>query len=54
MAVLDPAQRRYAELSREPERVRELLRQGANRARGRARAKVDLAKREIGLLPLRD
>jgi tryptophanyl-tRNA synthetase len=52
-AVIDalaPIQVRYAELAADPARLRRLLRDGADRARGRAAATVSRARREIGLV----
>ncbi len=51
IALLEPIQHRYAELSRDPEAVRKVLREGAIEARMLAGAKVAAAKRAIGLLP---
>ena len=50
MAVLDPIRERRRALAAEPERVREALRQGAERARGAARETLDGAKKLMGLL----
>lgn len=47
IAVLEPIQRRYAEL--DPREVAELLREGANRARPRAAATLQRASEAIGL-----
>lgn len=49
--VLRPLQKRYAELAADPGRVDEVLRAGAERARGIARPVVDAAYRAMGLLP---
>ncbi|WP_216898785.1 tryptophan--tRNA ligase [Nocardia alni] len=51
VAVLEPIQHRYAELSRDPGIVRKVLRDGAIEARMLAGTKVAAAKRAIGLLP---
>jgi tryptophanyl-tRNA synthetase len=50
MKVLDPIRERRQALAREPERVREVLRQGAERARSVARETLDGAKKLMGLL----
>jgi tryptophanyl-tRNA synthetase len=50
MKVLDPIRERRQALAREPERVREVLRQGAGRARSVARETLDGAKKLMGLL----
>jgi tryptophanyl-tRNA synthetase len=51
VAALGPLRERYLELSGDPEYVRAVLRDGAKRARERARDKVRQAKEAIGLLP---
>lgn len=51
VAVVEPIQRRYAELAGDPEMVRKILQEGAIRAREIARHTVSDAKRAIGLLP---
>ncbi|MFB9235892.1 tryptophan--tRNA ligase [Plantactinospora siamensis] len=50
LALVEPVQSRYAELSREPAYVRELLRTGAGRAREATAATVRAARTAIGLL----
>lgn len=50
IATLAPLQVRYAELARDPRRLRTLLAQGAARARVRPRATVARVARAIGLL----
>ncbi len=50
MKTLDPIRERRQALAREPERVREALRQGAGRARSVARETLDGAKKLMGLL----
>lgn len=50
MAVLDPVRERRQALARDPEAVREALRQGAERARRVARETLDGAKKLMGLL----
>ncbi|MEU8531436.1 MULTISPECIES: tryptophan--tRNA ligase [Streptomyces] len=49
--LLRPVRERHAELAAEPGYVDEVLREGAERARGMARPWVDRAYRAIGLLP---
>ncbi|MGV9880856.1 tryptophan--tRNA ligase [Streptomyces sp. NPDC003006] len=49
--LLRPVQERHKELVADPAYVEEVLRQGAERARGMARPTVDGAYRAIGLLP---
>ncbi|MFF3767077.1 tryptophan--tRNA ligase [Streptomyces sp. NPDC001922] len=49
--VLRPLQERHAELSADPGYVDGVLKDGAERARGRSRATVDAAYRAMGLLP---
>ncbi|ADG89805.1 tryptophan--tRNA ligase 1 [Thermobispora bispora] len=51
VATVAPVQRRYHDLARHPEHVREILRAGAERARDLAAAKVRAAKEAIGLMP---
>jgi tryptophanyl-tRNA synthetase len=51
VAMLTPVRERYLELSRNPERVRSVLRAGAARASKQAAEKVRQAKAAIGLLP---
>ncbi|XZE46012.1 tryptophan--tRNA ligase [Pirellulaceae bacterium SH467] len=48
-AYLDPARARRAELEGNPDRVDQILREGAERARARARAVLDRAQRACGL-----
>ena len=50
MKVLDPIRARRQALAEDPERVREALRQGAERARAVARETLDGAKKLMGLL----
>jgi tryptophanyl-tRNA synthetase len=50
VATLTPVRERYLELSRDPERVRSVLRAGAARAGKQAAEKLRLAKAAIGLL----
>lgn len=50
VATLGPIRERYGELERDPAYVRAVLRDGALRARERAREKVDAARTAIGLL----
>ncbi|NGN69245.1 tryptophan--tRNA ligase [Streptomyces sp. A7024] len=50
IAVLEPLQERYRELSRDPGYVESVLRGGAERARKLARPRVDAAYAAIGLL----
>ncbi|MEG8183730.1 tryptophan--tRNA ligase [Nocardia terpenica] len=52
VSLLEPIQRRYAELSTDPEYVRKILRQSAIEVRERAATKVAQAKEAIGLLPV--
>ncbi|MFF8844704.1 tryptophan--tRNA ligase [Streptomyces sp. NPDC015127] len=49
--VLRPVRERHAELAADPAYLDEVLRKGADRARGMARPTVDAAYRAIGLLP---
>lgn len=49
--VLRPVRERHAELAADPAYIDEVLRKGADRARGMARPTVDAAYRAIGLLP---
>ncbi|NWF26977.1 tryptophan--tRNA ligase [Streptomyces sp. PKU-EA00015] len=49
--VLRPVRVRHAELAADPAYIDEVLRKGADRARGMARPTVDTAYRAIGLLP---
>ncbi|WP_432097383.1 tryptophan--tRNA ligase [Streptomyces sp. bgisy100] len=49
--VLRPVQERHAELSADPGYVDGVLKDGAERARGRSRTVVDAAYRAMGLLP---
>ncbi|MDQ1009166.1 tryptophanyl-tRNA synthetase [Streptomyces sp. V4I23] len=49
--VLRPVRVRHAELAADPAYIDEVLRKGADRARGMARPTVDAAYRAIGLLP---
>lgn len=49
--LLRPVRERHAELAADPGRVDEVLRKGAERARGMARPRVDAAYQAIGLLP---
>lgn len=51
IATLAPVRERYLELARDPEYVRKVLQQGAERARAMAVGKVQQAKSAIGLLP---
>jgi tryptophanyl-tRNA synthetase len=51
VATLAPVRDRYQELSRDPGRVRSVLRAGAARAGEQGREKVRQAKAAIGLLP---
>ncbi|MGN9792089.1 tryptophan--tRNA ligase [Streptomyces sp. OZ13] len=51
LEVLRPIRERHAELAADPGHVDEVLRKGAERARGMARPTVDAAYRAIGLLP---
>jgi tryptophanyl-tRNA synthetase len=51
VAVLEPLQMRFAELSRNPASVRAVLTDGAERARERTVDVVTRAKRAMGLLP---
>jgi tryptophanyl-tRNA synthetase len=46
-----PYRERYAELTRSPERVEEILQRGARRAREEARRTLDHARRACGLAP---
>jgi tryptophanyl-tRNA synthetase len=48
--ILAPIQRRYASLARDPAQVRQVLSDGATRARHRAAATVSRARRAIGLV----
>ncbi|MEU5214572.1 tryptophan--tRNA ligase [Streptomyces sp. NPDC020742] len=48
--LLRPVRSRHAELAADPEYVDEVLRRGAERARGMARPRVDAAYRAMGLL----
>lgn len=50
VATLRPIQERYAELAAEPEVVREILREGADRVRERARLTLARVREAIGLL----
>lgn len=50
MRVLDPIRERRQALERDPERVREALREGARKARAVARETLDGAKKLMGLL----
>jgi tryptophanyl-tRNA synthetase len=50
IALLEPLQRRYAELSADPATLETVLREGAERARERAAGTVTAAKRAMGLL----
>ncbi|GGX29000.1 tryptophan--tRNA ligase [Streptomyces chryseus] len=49
--LLRPVRERHAELAADPGHVDQVLREGAERARGLARPTVDAAYRAIGLLP---
>jgi tryptophanyl-tRNA synthetase len=49
--VLRPVRERHAEIAADPAYIDEVLRKGADRARGMARPTVDAAYRAIGLLP---
>ncbi|GAA1507846.1 tryptophan--tRNA ligase [Streptomyces albidochromogenes] len=49
--LLRPVRQRHAELAADPGHVDQVLREGAERARGMARPTVDAAYRAIGLLP---
>ncbi|MGW0565635.1 tryptophan--tRNA ligase [Streptomyces sp. NPDC003016] len=49
--LLRPVRERHAELAADPGYVDQVLREGAERARGMARPTVDAAYRAIGLLP---
>ncbi|MGW0701895.1 tryptophan--tRNA ligase [Streptomyces sp. NPDC002867] len=49
--MLRPVRVRHAELAADPAYIDEVLRKGADRARGMARPTVDAAYRAIGLLP---
>ncbi|MFP1628652.1 tryptophan--tRNA ligase [Streptomyces sp. 5K101] len=49
--VLRPVRERHAELAADPAYIDDVLRKGADRARGMARPTVDAAYRAIGLLP---
>ncbi|WP_405806942.1 tryptophan--tRNA ligase [Streptomyces sp. NBC_00210] len=49
--LLRPVRERHAELAADQDHVDEVLRKGAERARGMARPTVDAAYRAIGLLP---
>jgi tryptophanyl-tRNA synthetase len=49
--LLRPVRERHAELAADQDYVDEVLRKGAERARGMARPRVDAAYRAIGLLP---
>ncbi len=51
VAVVEPIQRRYAELAEDRDMVRKILQDGAIRARDIAHRTVTEAKRAIGLLP---
>ncbi|MFF3289008.1 tryptophan--tRNA ligase [Streptomyces sp. NPDC003023] len=51
LELLQPIRERHAELAADPGHVDEVLRKGAERARGMARPTVDAAYRAIGLLP---
>ncbi|MDT9689669.1 tryptophan--tRNA ligase [Streptomyces sp. P9(2023)] len=51
VALLRPVRERHAELAADPGYVDQVLRDGAERARGMARPLVDRAYRAIGLLP---
>ncbi|MFJ6748473.1 tryptophan--tRNA ligase [Streptomyces sp. NPDC091266] len=51
LEVLRPVRERHAELAAAPEYVDSVLREGAERARGMARPRVDAAYRAVGLLP---
>ncbi|QIP85305.1 tryptophan--tRNA ligase [Streptomyces sp. Tu 2975] len=51
LEVLRPIRERHAELAADPGHVDDVLRKGAERARGMARPTVDAAYRAIGLLP---
>jgi tryptophanyl-tRNA synthetase len=51
LELLRPIRERHAELAADPGHVDEVLRKGAERARGMARPTVDAAYRAIGLLP---
>jgi tryptophanyl-tRNA synthetase len=50
MKVLDPIRARRQALAKDPDAVREALRQGADRARAVARETLDGAKKLMGLL----
>jgi tryptophanyl-tRNA synthetase len=50
MKVLDPIRERRLALEKDPERVREALREGARKARTVARETLDGAKKLMGLL----
>jgi len=50
MKVLDPIRERRQALERDPDRVREALREGARKARAVARETLDGAKKLMGLL----
>ncbi|MGW7056789.1 tryptophan--tRNA ligase [Streptomyces sp. NPDC054887] len=49
--LLGPVRKRHAELAADPGHVDQVLREGAERARGMARPTVDAAYRAVGLLP---
>jgi tryptophanyl-tRNA synthetase len=49
--LLDPVRRRHRELCADSAYVEKVLREGAEKARGMARPRVDAAYRAIGLLP---
>lgn len=51
LELLRPVRERHAELAADPGHVDEVLKKGAERARGMARPTVDAAYRAIGLLP---
>jgi tryptophanyl-tRNA synthetase len=50
VAVLEPLQRRYAELTEEEDRLREVLAEGARRAAGLGAERLGNARRAVGLL----
>jgi tryptophanyl-tRNA synthetase len=49
-AVVEPVQRRYAELSADPATVAKILERGAEKAQTVAAATLDRARRNVGLL----
>lgn len=49
--LLTPIRKRHAEIAADPDYVDQVLKEGADRAKGMARPRVDSAYRAIGLLP---